>query len=143
MTDAFETIASELLTGGTGVRFRAEGDSMYPTIRTGELITVVPVNIERICRGDILLVRRTDRTVAHRVVSVATGRDGKPVLSVQGDRASVPDPPISTDSVLGLVQSVERGGREVALRRWYPAGVRLLVRGGLRVRAVIRGRRRS
>jgi len=51
----FSGIIEEALAHGTAVRFRAEGTSMYPTIRDGETITVVAVSTDEVVRGDVLL----------------------------------------------------------------------------------------
>jgi phage repressor protein C with HTH and peptisase S24 domain len=42
-SEIFGAVIEHALTNGTTVRFRAEGVSMYPTIRDGEAIIVVPV----------------------------------------------------------------------------------------------------
>jgi hypothetical protein len=52
---AFLEASHELLRLGYGVRFRAGGRSMHPTIRDGEMITVAPVTPEDIKPGDIIL----------------------------------------------------------------------------------------
>ena len=70
----FGAVIEKALTAGTTVRFRAEGTSMYPTIRDGEAITIAAVSTNDVVRGDVLLCRHEKRMVAHRVVSV--GRRG-------------------------------------------------------------------
>jgi signal peptidase I len=96
------------------VRFRAEGFSMYPAIRDGELITVAPVSAAPIARGDVLLFRTAARLLAHRVVRVATGgRDG--VLQLRGDAKASCDTPIDAGDVIGRVVAVHRDGRAIPL----------------------------
>ena len=69
---------------GLCVRFRAEGLSMYPAIRHGELITVGPVAADQVVRGDVLLCRHSTRVLAHRVVAM-TGYGSERVLQLRGD----------------------------------------------------------
>jgi hypothetical protein len=51
----FADVSTELLRSGQGIRFRAPGRSMYPTIKEGETITVQPVAPSVVRRGDIIL----------------------------------------------------------------------------------------
>jgi hypothetical protein len=102
--------------GSTGmqVRFRAEGLSMYPSIRDGELITVGPVAGGAIVRGDVLLCRSGNRVLAHRVVAIS-GRGSARVLRLRGDAKLACDAPIAVGQVIGKVESVRRKGKTIAL----------------------------
>ena len=67
-SNLFGAVIAEALTTGTVVRFSAEGTSMYPTIRDGEVITIAAVAPDEVVRGDVLLCRHDKRVLAHRVV---------------------------------------------------------------------------
>ena len=69
MTAGFSTVLLDALAGGLTVRFRAQGGSMYPTIRDGEVITVAPVPTATFNGGDVLLCRCGSRVLAHRVIA--------------------------------------------------------------------------
>jgi signal peptidase I len=122
---SFERVITELigapgmpmpgtLPAGLVVRFRAEGLSMYPTIRDGELITVGPVEAHQIVRGDVLLCRQSTRLLAHRVVAVHE-RGGERVLRLRGDAKGAADAPIAVSDVIGRVVSVCRNGRGIPM----------------------------
>ncbi len=66
----FIDVSTELLRRGQCVRFQAPGQSMHPTIKEGETITVAPVAPFNIKRGDILLYLAGMKVIAHRVVSI-------------------------------------------------------------------------
>lgn len=138
MSAAFTALSAELLANGCAVRFRAEGGSMHPTIRSGELIIVEPVDPVSIRRGDILLAKSHGRIVAHRVTAIEAGEVGLPRFTLRGDAIATPDAPVGAAGVLGLVRTVERGGRQVRLPRWRPSAVRLVERFSLRVQALLR-----
>ena len=70
----FTDLTATLLRQGHGVRFRAEGGSMHPTIRDGEVIAVEFVEPRDVKRGDILLYRSAKRVIAHRVVAILNPR---------------------------------------------------------------------
>ena len=113
-SEVFVGVMDEALRNGTLVRFRAEGDSMYPTIRDGEAITIAPVSTAEVVRGDVLLCRHDKRVLAHRVVAV-TARAGDHLFHLRGDAKAACDAPIVAGDVMGRVISVCRNGQMTAL----------------------------
>jgi signal peptidase I len=113
-SDIFGAVIEEALMKGTVVRFRAEGNSMYPTIRDGEAIMVAAVCTNDGVRGDVLLCRHGKRLLAHRVVGVTT--DGtERFFELRGDAKASCDAPVGARAVVGRVVGVRRNGREIAL----------------------------
>jgi hypothetical protein len=119
-----ETV-EELLRRGHAVRFQADGWSMHPTIRNGEVILVEPVGDRALRMGDVLLYRRSRSAIAHRLIRVRGLADGRRQLLLRGDAADSCDPLVHIDHVLGRVVAVERDGRTLPLgllsRTWSPA----------------------
>lgn len=132
----FSKILEETLNFGHSIRFSAPGDSMYPTICDGDLITVQPIKPSDIIVGDIILYRHGYGVVGHRVVNIqapqssacpvefcaadpALCRDSTGVPSTQhlfflrGDAAINDDFPVHADQILGKVVSLERNGRSL------------------------------
>jgi len=132
----FEQVCAELLREGHMVKFRAPGDSMYPTICNGDLITVKPIKPSNIFVGDIILYRHENGVVAHRVINIEApikkpsqnlNYSSQPSLALtqssvlssqrcftlRGDAAVVFDDPVSADQILGKVTLVEREGRRI------------------------------
>ena len=110
----FIAVIDDALTSGTTVRFRAEGTSMYPTIRDGETITVVAVSPDEVVRGDVLLCRDGTRVLAHRVVAVATNGPER-LFQLKGDAKTECDAPVGARAIIGAVVNVRRNGRFVPL----------------------------
>ena len=118
----FADVCVGLLNQGQGVRFKANGWSMYPTICDGEMIRVEPVLPSQVRHGDIILYRSSRGVTAHRVVRIQretnsiVGYHGQLFLfNMRGDSLRVDDPPVMPDQILGKVFSVERNGQTVAL----------------------------
>ena len=115
--DNFEQVCAGLLREGHLVKFRAPGDSMYPTICDGDLITVEPIKPSDVVVGDIILYRHKSGVVAHRVVDIEAHQSS--VLSPQhcftlrGDAAINNDFPVCADQILGKVVSLERNSRRL------------------------------
>ena len=110
----FGAVIDDVLGAGTIVRFRAEGTSMYPTIRDGEAITIARVVPGDIVRGDLLLCRHGQRVIAHRVVGITT-RDAIRVFELRGDAKAACDVPVGADAVVGRIIAVHRNGCDVML----------------------------
>jgi len=127
-------------------RFSATGSSMFPSVRSGDILTVRQCDARDASVGDIALFIRSSRLFAHRVIAHSDGS-----LMTQGDAIAAQDPPVSGSEFLARVVSVSRAGREVpvcvdnsifgrlttALVRRSSLGSRILQRGyRLRRRAV-------
>lgn len=110
----FAGVVEDALTSGATVRFRAEGGSMYPTIRDGDAITVAAVSAGDVVRGDILLCRHDVRVLAHRVVGV-TRCDGELFFELRGDAKGSSDAPVGASAIVGRVIHVQRDGRLIQL----------------------------
>lgn len=107
MTDA-KNIISGLLDQGTPVAFRAGGPSMNPTIRDGESVRIRPLRSGDLRPGVILLFRKNDRLVLHRMV----GR--KPAegdMYVVADAALAGGEWVALADILGMAEWVQRGER--------------------------------
>ena len=80
-----------------------DGISMEPTYSRGDVAIVRegvdPATLEV---GDVVLHRRGDLTVVHRIVAIEEGADG-PVFTTQGDNRSSPDPPFGAEQLEGKV----------------------------------------
>jgi len=105
---AFAKLSADLLNAGIALRFTAQGSSMKPMLRTGDILVVKPVQKHLIKIGDIVLCTVCERrVVAHRVIGKRTGKSGLLFL-VQGDRVSKPDGWVAEEMVHGRVESTER-----------------------------------
>jgi hypothetical protein len=93
-------------------RFRANGFSMSPFIRDGDVITVLPFTSQISHLGNVVafLHPETRKLVVHRVV----GKRGS-CYFVRGDNSSEEEGPIPDSDILGYVGRVERDGKKVLL----------------------------
>ena len=110
-SDLFVGLTRDLLQRGCNVRFRANGTSMHPTIRDGEIVTVTASG-DAFAVGDVLLCRLGRRPTAHRVVAVQPSANGRPVLYLRGDNLCSRDRPVRAEDVIGRVLTVSRGGSD-------------------------------
>ena len=128
-TDLFSDMIEETLKWDHSIRFRAPGDSMYPTIYDGDVVTVMPIETASITIGDIILYRHRSGVTAHRVKRIFK-RSEKDSLSalqgpqdrsssetldflLRGDAAINDDAPVSSEQILGKLVSIERNGRRI------------------------------
>ena len=133
----FSDVCVELLLGGTAVRFRATGSSMWPTIRDGDVITVAPARPDDVAVGDVVLYRAPRGLTAHRVMKRLI--DLPLAFRVRGDAPGSQDDTVAAGEILGTVGTIERDGGPSSgavprtglrvLRRFRSAIARLVRRG--------------
>ncbi len=112
-SDLFLEVSAHLLRGGYGIRFRAEGESMHPTIRHGELVTVAPARPADIEADDIVLCRNRRGIVAHRVVRIEPLGRGGDAFVLCGDAPAAAEEHVAPQHVVGRLVSVVRRGRSI------------------------------
>jgi hypothetical protein len=104
-----------------------EGDSMWPSLRAGDLAEVEPVAATP-RPGEVVLARFDHALVLHRVRSCdARG------CSLRGDNVAVGDPLLPPSRILGRVRRVRRGGALLEAERW-DVGPKRLGRWRVRVK---------
>jgi signal peptidase len=104
----FDELSAQLFSLGLGVRFRAPGTSMHPTIRHGDVITVEPVAPGNLKKGDIIFCRLQSGLIAHRIVNIEERDGGELTFILQGDASITCDAPVKPEQVLGKVVCLER-----------------------------------
>jgi signal peptidase I len=102
----FEPTLREVLAAGHTARFRASGDSMYPAIRSGDYLHIVPCDASNLRLGEIILAMTERGLTAHRIVRIR-GAEGGLRITMRGDNALRSDRPVAPADVLGRVESVE------------------------------------
>lgn len=134
-TKTFPNLISDLLNDGHGVKFRAPGYSMYPTILNRDVITVEPIKPSAVKIGDIVLCQVQESLIAHRVTKIlkrserdsrsapqgSLDRSGSPtgarpssetlIFILRGDARPACDAPVAAEQILGKVVLIESNGR--------------------------------
>jgi hypothetical protein len=113
----FEALSAQILRRGGALRFRAQGSSMRPFVRDGDLVEVRSIDQRRLRRGDVVLYVDDDgRPFVHRVIEVER-KDGRSIASTRGDAMRVNDGPIDAVQILGRVSAAKRGRQRLVLDR--------------------------
>jgi signal peptidase len=116
---------AEVIARAGRARLRVYGSSMLPAIWPGDLILAESCRPEEMRAGDLVVLRRGQRLLLHRVLTApGTGQ----LLITRGDCLSYPDPAATTDQILGTVVRIQRGAREWAPSRQLRWSERLLAR---------------
>ncbi len=106
-------IAPEVLQKGGSISFIATGNSMWPHIRHGDGVSVIPLD-GTAAPGTgwvVVYLSSRKRLVVHRVI----GNAGGGAFLVRGDASTGEPELVPGSSVLGRVVSRERRGRRVDL----------------------------
>ena len=105
-------LAIDSLQASGRLRLRADGTSMLPALRPGDVLDFETCTHAQAQPGEVVLFRRDGRLVIHRVL--ARNADG---LLTQGDALAQPDAPVAAADVLGRLVGQQRAGRAVPLSR--------------------------
>jgi hypothetical protein len=98
-------LVKEVLARFGRVRVRAQGLSMVPAIRPGDILEIERTSIDSLSPARVVVFGCGDRLVAHRIVSHRSG------LTTRGDAHWRCDPPLDPSDVLGIVTALLRHDR--------------------------------
>ena len=100
-------ISFALLAEGKTIRAKAEGYSMYPSIRPGSTVLLGPINDSvTLIPGEIVAWKRESGFVLHRVTGII--KNGNEIHFItRGDSCLQEDQPISREQVAGRVIMIE------------------------------------
>ena len=109
---AIVSLLRDVLRRGAECQFQANGHSMSPFIKDGDIVTVSPILHSSPGIGDVVafIHKKTGRLLIHRVV----GKNGKSYLT-KGDNTFEGDGSVHEANILGYVRKVERNGKKVSL----------------------------
>lgn len=113
---AITSMAHELLSRGEALRFTARGQSMWPYLRDGDVVEILPRKLP-VSVGDIVFVPNVEFGQLHRVI--ALDRCGRAL--VRGDALHEPDGWFDLKQISGVLGTVVRRGRLVRVRRDHHA----------------------
>jgi hypothetical protein len=116
-------LIADLLRSGLGVRFRATGTSMFPTIVPGENVVAEPVRAADLRTGDVVLFMIEGRLRAHRLVGIESDSRSSAKFVMRGDNLDLCDLPVDASAILGKLVCVERLWWKVPLSAPAPAAV--------------------
>lgn len=101
------TLRKEIIGQGRPVQIIASGYSMYPFLRKGDLLTVEPVPMDKIKRGDVVVFESEDRWIAHRVTKIRSNTEELEFL-LRGDTCIEFDPVVNKENYIGSVRVFTR-----------------------------------
>lgn len=126
LTDAAQELIEVRLDAGASVRFHVFTTSMLPTLRPGDVLLVRRASVVEIAPGALLVIRQGSAWIVHRLLRQLSLKDGLH-LQTKGDNRLFADPLFEASQLIGVVQSIHRGNRQISLNtrraRW---GGRLL-----------------
>lgn len=109
---AFSAIIDALIRKGVSVKFRVNGTSMLPGIRTGDVIQLSPFQGRFPELGDVV-ARMADShqsIVIHRIIKIQ-----KQGYLIKGDSLFKADGLFHRESIIGFVSGIQRENREILL----------------------------
>jgi GNAT superfamily N-acetyltransferase len=131
-------LSAEVLQREGTLKLRVRGSSMFPFIRSGDVVAIEPIHAAQLQPGGVVLYRSgRNRLAIHRVMRLY--RDGsREMFSIRGDAYAGPCEEVQSAQILGRVVRVERQDKAertyrlavsqgaVWWRLWHPTGPLLL-----------------
>lgn len=100
-------IGFSLLAEGRIMKVRADGYSMFPSLKPGSVIYIQPVTGDTTpFPGEIVAWKRESGLVVHRLVRILKN-DGNILFITRGDSCTIEDKAVGADQVVGKVIRVE------------------------------------
>jgi signal peptidase I len=132
------SLAVKLLRSVGQARLAVSGGSMLPALWPGDILEIHHAASEDISQGDIVVFVRENRLLVHRVLRVNSGQDEVTVIT-RGDRSARVDAPVPANELLGRVQTIQRGQRNITPRMslWTKLAASVLRRSELLTRLLL------
>ena len=101
---------------GNLLRLSARGRSMWPAIRSGDILLVSKA--EKFGVGEILIYLREDTYFAHRLIGFHSQSGKSTQLILHGDAHRKKDRPVDERDVVGRVVALVRGDKRIDMESW-------------------------
>jgi signal peptidase I len=111
--DDVQQIAGALKRHGR-ISLRVHGTSMQPWMRPKDIALIRKISIENVRCGDVVLFRRENHLLVHRIVE-KRGSPNAAQLFSKGDAHPTSDGAVQEQELLGRVVRIYRGGRRIDL----------------------------
>ena len=122
----FGSLSAELIEDQGGLRFRASGKSMLPSIHDGDVLTIEKTDPADIGIGDVVMVRMDPNSLlVHRVI-----KHEDDCWTTCGDAVIRPDAPFRASQLLGRVSAIDHNGQQRMLSKAYGRFIATLSRHG-------------
>ena len=108
----------DLLKQGKNVIHTAEGYSMFPKLRPGDKVLVIPINENNIPEpGSLVVAMRDNRLVLHRLIEIHHDATGNKLFITRGDSMAETDFPWQYDQLIGVIDLYDRKEKERVVSR--------------------------
>ncbi len=91
---------------------------MFPFLRKGDIVTIQPIEIDKISPGDVVVFQTPQKLIAHRLLKKKI-HNAQTVLKTKGDYMPKCDLPVYNKDYIGIVIQRKRKNRIKNLRTPY------------------------
>ena len=97
------------------------GTSMFPTLRTGDILRVASHKDRNIRLGDVVVFNSPygNRPIVHRVASI----DKKGIRTKGDNKLAIDDSILQPDKIIGRVVAAQRGKKEIKILDGFPGRI--------------------
>lgn len=103
--------ADALLEDNHQLSFSMRGNSMYPTLKAGDVGIVEKCSSADLKIGDIIVFKQNGKLIAHRLISINVENETH-LFVAKGDKNSHPDKPFTVEALVGKVCLFQRRNKK-------------------------------
>lgn len=107
-------LRKEAIKNGHSVQTLASGYSMFPFLRKGDILTVEPIPLDKVKRGDVVVFESEEKWIAHRVIKICN-YNSQIKLITRGDSRISNDPIVIDSNFVGVTSNIQRKNTFVSL----------------------------
>lgn len=102
----------ELLKNNQQVSIPMKGNSMFPTLREGDMGIVAPCKVSELKPGEIIVFKQNGKYVTHRLTQVLTVNE-KTLFRARGDNNPGEDTPFQAEDIIGKLIAVNHNEKTI------------------------------
>ena len=112
-------IVIAVIESGHSVELPATGYSMFPALKPGYKVTVVPFDEKKAVAGNVVICK-SDSLVMHRLIKITTDDSGKTIFTTRGDCRKENDFPWPAGSIVGVAATYKTNGKVYPVKSFLP-----------------------
>src|ERR1035437_6107266 len=114
--DLIVEFAESILEENHKISIRMQGNSMYPTLKAGDVGLVENCIPDELKVGDIIVFKVQDRLIAHRLVDIYK-KVGETLFLSKGDKNNFTDTPFTSEALLGKIKFKKKRKRNLNINK--------------------------
>ena len=106
----FSLLIKAVVEKNVPVKFKVTGKSMFPSILSGDVLTLAPYDNRKPEIGDVIACSQNNQIIVHRIINEMNGR-----FLIKGDNVLKCDGFFPCNQIIGYVCAIERNKKKIPI----------------------------